>query len=203
MKKSLLCLTSVFLLALACPACFPAAAQEAGPAAGAPSRPEAGGPSRMGTGDVKPPVRSEDGVFLRPNMESSVMISDLEQQLLEDQRSGISRTDRRRAREDRARRESYASWENGMIDSNYKQFKGVAEGEKSRHPSSGEKALERIRRIEKMKGDILRFERYYDEDSAEAQSLLSSLEDYYAELEGDTYVANSFAGASLSEAVRH
>lgn len=143
---------------------------------------------------VKPPVRSEDGIFLRPNMESSVLISEQEQQLLTDQRASISRIDRRRAKTDREQRESYASWEKSIIANNYKQFKGVAEGEKSRHPSSGEKAVERIQRIEKMKADILRFERYYDESSEEVKSLLSSLEDYYGELEADTYTANSFSG---------
>lgn len=143
---------------------------------------------------VKPPVRSEDGIFLHPNMESSVMISEQEQKLLADQRAGITRTDRKRAKEDKARRETYAGWENSIIASNYKQFKGVAEGEKSRHPSSGNKALERIQRIEKLKADILRFERYYDEDSEEVASLLSSLEEYYGELEGETYTANSFSG---------
>lgn len=149
---------------------------------------------RMQDTGVKPPVRSEDGIFLHPNMESSVMISEQEQKLLADQRAGITRTDRKRAKEDKARRETYAGWENSIIASNYKQFKGVAEGEKSRHPSSGNKALERIQRIEKLKADILRFERYYDEDSEEVASLLSSLEEYYGELEGETYTANSFSG---------
>ncbi len=127
-------------------------------------------------------------------MESTIQISEQETQLLEEQRAHIEKQDRQRARADRERRKSYPSWENGIIANNYKQFKGIAAGEKDKHPSSGDKAIERIQRIEKMKRDILRFERYYDEDSEEVKSLLSSLEDYYAELEGDVYTANSFSG---------
>lgn len=126
--------------------------------------------------------------------ETTVMVSELEQAFLDKQREAIAKGDKRRARADKARRDGYGEIENAIIASNYKQFKGLAEGEKAKHPSSGDKAIERIKKIEDMKRNILRFERYYDEGSEEVASLISSLEDYYAELEGDTYTASSFAG---------
>lgn len=126
--------------------------------------------------------------------ETTVMVSEQEQAFLDKQRETIAKGDKRRAKADKARRDGYGEIENAIIASNYKQFKGLAEGEKGKHPSSGDKAIERIKKIEDMKRNILRFERYYDEGSEEVASLISSLEDYYAELEGDTYTASSFAG---------
>jgi hypothetical protein len=123
-----------------------------------------------------------------------VLVSEQEQQMLDQQRTAISKNDRKRSKAERSRREGYSEVQKAIIDTNYRQFKGVAAGEKDRHPSSGELPLERIKKIERMKRDILRFQRFYDKSSEEVASLLSSLEDYYAELEGDIYTANSFVG---------
>ncbi len=164
---------SVILSALVTAASF---AQSGGPAVSSP----AGG---MG-----------GGLGMSLFKETTVMVSEQEQTFLDKQREAIAKGDKRRAKTDKARRDSYGEIENAIIASNYKQFKGLAEGEKGKHPSSGSKAVDRIKKIEDMKRNILRFERYYDEGSEEVASLISSLEDYYAELEGDTYTASSFAG---------
>ncbi len=147
-----------------------------------------------GTAVTPPAGGLSGGLGMTLIKETTVMISEQDQQFLDKQRESIASNDKRRAKTDRARRESYDEIETAIIASNYKQFKGLAEGEKSKHPSSGDKAIERIKKIEDMKRNILRFERYYDEGSEEVASLISSLEDYYAELESDTYTANSFAG---------
>ncbi len=151
-------------------------------------------PARRPAGDVKPPARSEDGVFLYPGLESVVLVTEQDQQMLDKQRETIAKNDKRRAKADKARRDGYDEWENAVIATNYRQFRGIAEGEKDRHASSGTLVLERIQKIEKMKQNIIRFERFYDKDSEEVASLLSSLEDYYGELEADTYTANSLSG---------
>ncbi|MBQ3801631.1 MAG: hypothetical protein II837_15215 [Treponema sp.] len=149
---------------------------------------QSGGPA------VPPAGGMGGGLGMSLFKETTVMVSEQEQAFLDKQREAIAKGDKRRAKADKARRDGYGEIENAIIASNYKQFKGLAEGEKAKHPSSGDKAIERIKKIEDMKRNILRFERYYDEGSEEVASLISSLEDYYAELEGDTYTASSFAG---------
>lgn len=150
---------------------------------------QAGGPSA-----ASPSGGMGGGLGMTLIKETTVLVSEQDQAALDKQRETISRNDKRQAKADKARRDGYSEIENAIIATNYKQFKGLAEGEKGKHPSTGEKAIERIKNIENMKRNILRFERYYDEGSEEVASLISSLEDYYAELEGDTYTATSFAG---------
>ena len=165
------------------------AASGAGGTSSAGGRSGAGGTAASGTGTGMSP-----GQFMMLFKETTVLVSEQEQQLLEEQRAGITQNDKRRAKQDKVRRDAYAEWEKSVISTNYRQFKGLAEGEKEKYPSTGEKAMERVMKIEEMKRNILRFERFYDESSEEVASLLSSLEDYYEELEGDTYTASSFAG---------
>lgn len=125
--------------------------------------------------------------------ESSVRMGESEKTKLERQRARLSKLDKEAALTERELRAERSESTNTSIDENAKTFTGVAAGEKKRFPSSGDLPLSRIKNIENIKRNILRFKKYYDEDSVEVASLMEGLEDAYSELESDTYVATAFS----------
>ncbi len=124
---------------------------------------------------------------------SSNSVTEAEQTELEEQKALIEKIDKANSSKETLLRSSRTEKQNTAIDQNRQLFIGLSAGNKGDLECTTPKALERIETIEKLKKNIIRFEKYYPADSEEVQSLMSSLADYYSELESETYKTSTLS----------
>lgn len=109
------------------------------------------------------------------------------------QREAIKKLDAENERQENILMQSRSDWQNELIVINKKVMTEKSEKVLTSIPDQTDEALQTIRKIEKLKANILRFGQYYDVLSPEIQSLTEELEEEYAALAQKTFTTTSLS----------
>ncbi|MCR5762237.1 MAG: porin family protein [Treponema sp.] len=109
------------------------------------------------------------------------------------QRDAIKKRDAEGERQENVIMQTRTDSQNNLIQINKKIVNEKSENVLNSIPDQTEEALQAVRKLEKLKTNILRFGQYYDVLSPEIQSLTEELEEEYAALAQKTFTTTSLS----------